>query len=73
MHTIPLCQLPKGKTGLIQGISCSSEKMEEKKALICRLLDLGFCQNTLIQGCFIIPGLILSAALSLLSETRMPR
>ncbi len=29
MHTIPLCQLPKGKTGLIQGISCSSEKMEE--------------------------------------------
>lgn len=46
MHTIPLCQLPKGKTGLIQGISCSSEKMEEKKALICRLLDLGFCQNT---------------------------
>lgn len=46
MNTIPLCQLPKGKTGLVQGISCPPEQMEQKKALICRLLDLGFCQNT---------------------------
>lgn len=46
MNTIPLCKLPKGKTGLIQGISCPPGKIGEKRALIQRLLDLGFCQNT---------------------------
>lgn len=46
MNTMPLCQLRKNETGLIQGISCPPEKREEKKALIQRLLDLGFCQNT---------------------------
>lgn len=46
MNTFPLCELKRGETGIIWEILCPPEQTSQKAALVLRLLDLGFCENT---------------------------
>ncbi len=49
MTYIPLYQLKAGQYGIVQKITCSKEEMSQKKAILQRFLDLGFCENTPVQ------------------------
>ena len=77
MNTIPLCKLPKGKNRAHSGNFLSTRENRRKKSAYPSSSGFGIFARihlcpVLIQECFTIPGLILSGALSLPSETRMP-